>query len=234
MVIDSQFFPEDGETLAAKARELGGRDADFLFLTHSHLDHVGGSTAFGCPVVSSAVTAARIGDMWTDLSRQDLIKRDARYARFEVKVPDVTFDRRLEIDLGGEVAEASASGGHLPGHSVVYLRESGILIGADLVFGSQPLYMGHGAPLEYLESLKVLSGLPVTAVVPGHGNPGGRELIDRTVSSIQAFVDRVRGLAQGGRGAKEVSVELAGLLEIPDGYLGALTANVERLLKALE
>lgn len=233
MVIDCQFLPSDGEALLKKAVELSGREAGFLLLTHSHLDHIGGSASFGCPIVASATAASMVRDLWTSLRRENLVKRDARYASLEVKNPDLVFQQKLEIDLGGETAEITVTGGHLPGHAVVYLRSSGVLVAADLVFGNQPLYLGYGEPLQYLKSLKLLGDLPLSAVVPGHGNPGGRELIDKTVSSIQSFVENVKGLAEGGRDARTVAVELAGLLEIPDGYLGALTGNVERLMKAL-
>jgi glyoxylase-like metal-dependent hydrolase (beta-lactamase superfamily II) len=234
-VVDSLHLPEDGEGLVRKASEVSGRYPAFLLLTHGHLDHVGGSQSFSCPIVASSGTQKMISNLWTsEYDREALIRRNPKAAALDVRAPDIVFDTRLTLNLGDEEAQFISVGGHVPGHSVVYLPSRKVLIASDLVLGRvYSVYLGSGEPLAYLKSCREMCALPADVVIPGHGDPGGGELLTSTVEAIDAFIERVRRLAGEGRDADFIAREIMAQHGLPETYLGRLTPRVERLLKDL-
>ena len=93
--------------------------------------------------------------------------------------PTETFDSSRTIDLGDVGAEVRHLGpGHTPGDAVVIFPSERVAATGDLVF--------HGFHFNYEEAdvgalparLDALRALPVERFVPGHGEPGGREILD--------------------------------------------------------
>jgi metallo-beta-lactamase class B len=105
-------------------------------------------------------------------------------------VPHESFDTGLDIPLGSRVLEARFVG---PGHTVdtviVWIPDVRLLFGGDLVRSASAGSLGftREADLENwpasIEALRREYG-EAALVVPGHGRPGGTELLDHTLELL--------------------------------------------------
>ena len=85
-------------------------------------------------------------------------------------VPNVSFERELNIDLGNRPVQIRFLGrGNTAGDTVVYLPKDKILMTGDLLDHPSP-YMFGGFPVDFVDTLHRLAEFEVTTVVPGHGD----------------------------------------------------------------
>lgn len=112
-------------------------------------------------------------------------------AEVKTRVPDSTFSERL-ILRGNRVLEIHDMGaGHTPSDAVVYLPGEKILFGADLITNHFHPYLGDGDMHGWLFILEALAGFDATTLIPGHGDPGGKELIEQTKN----YISDIRNMA---------------------------------------
>lgn len=84
-------------------------------------------------------------------------------------VPNVSFDRELNIDLGNRVVQIKFLGrGNTAGDTVIYVPKEKILATGDLLDHPVP-YMFGGFPVDFVNTLQLMAQLDAETVVPGHG-----------------------------------------------------------------
>ena len=113
--------------------------------------------------------------------------------------PEVTFDDRHVIDLGGERVELRFTGGaHTPGDAFVWLPDSGVLFTGDAVYVQRLLGVFPNGLKRWIASLELMRDeLKPTVVIPGHGhvtdlNEAMRDTYDYLVllrDRVQARID---------------------------------------------
>ena len=83
--------------------------------------------------------------------------------------PNVTFDRRMVVDLGGRKVEISFLGrGNTAGDAVVYVPDAKVLATGDLLDAPIPYAMGSFIG-EWIVTMKALAAYDAAVMVPGHG-----------------------------------------------------------------
>jgi glyoxylase-like metal-dependent hydrolase (beta-lactamase superfamily II) len=107
----------------------------------------------------------------------------------KVRVPNVTFDHELEIDLGGRKVQLKFLGrGNTAGDAIAYLPKEKIVIAGDLVDSPVP-FLGSGFPTEQIVTLKRLAELDFDTLVPGHGDVlEGKRFLQQEIAFLQAVV----------------------------------------------
>jgi len=84
--------------------------------------------------------------------------------------PNVSFDRELNIDLGGRQVQIRFLGrGNTSGDAIVYLPAEKILAAGDLLDHPVPYLFGD-IPVDHVETLHRIAQLDVETIVPGHGD----------------------------------------------------------------
>lgn len=119
---------------------------------------------------------------------------------FQIIMPDILVDDRLEIDQDGRKIEILYLGkAHTGGDIIVRLPNENIVVSGDLVVYPVPLIGSTSYPLEYGATLKKLLALKPKIIVPGHG-PVMREF--SYVRSMIGLLDSIRQQvdAAAGRG----------------------------------
>ncbi len=189
------------DQLGPGCRELGREESDVkaVVLTHAHADHVGVAeilrSELGVPVYvhsgdeQLARTAKALGKnegsltpylrhaaawklLW-ELTRQGAIKpRPIQEVR--------TFEGGAELDVPGGL-RAVHTPGHTDGHCVLVAASAGVAFAGDAICSHNPLTGARGPQLmpkalthdvaQALDSLDRLSGLGVSQLLPGHGDP---------------------------------------------------------------
>ncbi|HEX2076958.1 MAG TPA: MBL fold metallo-hydrolase [Longimicrobium sp.] len=187
---------------AAEELGVTPRSLRFVVLTHAHIDHYGLAGPVrewsGARLAMHAredELARRFVERWPEdrvgvaenflsggipapLAEALLAASDRIHQRYEYYPPDVLLQGERGTLPGDGGWEWILTPGHSPGHVTVYHPERGILIAGDHVLPRISPNIGADLyaedPLaDYLASLRRLRELPVSLVLPSHGEPFG-------------------------------------------------------------
>lgn len=156
------------------AIEKNKLDLKQIWLTHAHLDHVGGARE-----IASISNALIIGPHHSDLFLLNLLKEQSEmfdFPRAKKFTPDQWLQEGDTLRLGEEKLDILHTPGHTPGHIVIVHHQSKTVWVGDVLFkqsiGRTDLPGGNYT--ELITSIKTkLFSLPGDyQFIPGHG-PGG-------------------------------------------------------------
>jgi glyoxylase-like metal-dependent hydrolase (beta-lactamase superfamily II) len=181
---------ENDPAIARMVRESGAK-LEAIWLTHAHVDHIGGIAAvlreWNVPVHLHPLDRV-IFDHGAAIARQYQVAFEPPPA------PDCELAEGDELEVGTLVFDVLHVPGHAPGH--VAFHGHGVLFGGDVLFagsvGRTDLELCSPAHLE--QSLATLATLPPeTQVLAGHGPPTtiGQELRTNPFLTGAARIARV-------------------------------------------
>ncbi len=213
LLVDTLLSPWHARRVEQALRQKTDRPVRLVLLTHSHADHTWGAVHFvrqGALLVSHRACRERMAaDHPGQLAARRAQPEAAELLGEVVLVlPSVTFDEGVGLHLGVEVEVWHPGHGHSPGDAFVYLPDDGVAICGDLVF--------HGFHFNYQDAdlqgarrgLEALRSLDAEVFVPGHGAPGGPELLRAQAAYHDAVEEVVRQAMSAGKGEAEVTAEL--------------------------
>jgi len=143
---------------------------------------------------------------------------EAEFAKISDRLPDMTFDHQLTLDLGGrEVRLLHLGRGNTAGDVVVYLPKERIVIAGDLLDYPVP-YLGGGYPTEEIDTLRSLARLDAEIIVPGHGEIQRDKVYLATVTDfLQVVTHSVqRQIFRLGSGSSKLELVRAAVLKDVD------------------
>jgi cyclase len=112
-----------------------------------------------------------------------------------VRLPDLTFDEKLEIHGTGRSVELIAfQNGHTPNDTLLYLPADGILFLSDLLFIEAHPFLADGDPDSLLLTCDQIAAFDASILVPGHGAPGTKEdlqLMKEYISNCRQTVEQM-------------------------------------------
>ncbi|CAM2838404.1 fumarylacetoacetate hydrolase family protein [Saccharomonospora xinjiangensis] len=120
------------------------------------------------PEILAAVKVADLGPVLGTYLKERFGPFD--FSGIRLRMPDITFDRRLTLDIGGrEVRVLNLGPAHSNADSVVHIPDAGVLFAGDLLFvGCTPIVWA-GPISNWIAACDTMIGLDVETVVPGHG-----------------------------------------------------------------
>jgi cyclase len=195
IAIDVGAFQDEGEAMAQFIHNQGYHPL-WLILTHGHVDHIAGGTAFTqAEIFSHASTPTVIYQQlpgWAEKSGLP-IEEEARQTIW----PTVTFADKLQIDLGNRWLYLFATPGHSEDGICVYLPEERILFAGDTVSTGIVPAISEGDSRLLEGSLRELLNLDIEVLAPGHGPllTGDRQIREWLhwmigyLSSVRQFVN---------------------------------------------
>ncbi len=180
LVVDAQYLLPYAREVVAYAEQLA-KPITRLYLTHYHPDHILGAAAFSAASTISIYALAEVkakieavGDRIAAAEREkhgDAVPDHAERATHIVEPGIETIDG-VPIDFirltDAETENALMIG--LPNHS--------ILIAQDLIYNHVHAFVGEKAFADWHDALNKTQRLHYQKVLPGHGEPGGRDLYD--------------------------------------------------------
>jgi cyclase len=171
-----------------------------LINTHHHGDHTYGNSEFGDVTIighercrAEIISAGILGNtgIWEPVD----------WGELRVAPPTVTFTDRLRVWSDDTPLEVSYVGqpAHTPNASLVWLPDQQVLFCGDLLFNGGTPFLLMGSVAGAIDVLtQVLAPIPARVIVPGHGEPCGRDLIDTTVGYLRFVLDLARqGISAG-------------------------------------
>lgn len=223
-VIDTMMAPSLLLGARDAALELGrGRDVGYVINTHGDPDHLLGNGLFaGATVVAHARVTDLLDTPEVRERYQQMLSHQAEgetrpevLAALRIVEPDVTFEREATVRLGGvDIRLEYVGPAHSVADSIAWIEEERLLVTADIVFnGVFPLVRDDLD--NWFAGLERAVSLQPAVVVPGHGEIGGPELLERQIEVLAAVRESVKELYAGG-----VSVEAAAAQPVPADLRG--------------
>ncbi len=161
LIVDAGNSPAHASLFLGELAKLAIAPPRFLALTHWHWDHVFGMATFDLPVIAASETRRKVAELaeldWSDeaLDKRVLAGTEIEFCRDMLKLelpdrrglvlraPDISFDTRIELDLGGVTCQLVQVGGdHDPGSTIVYVPEDKLMFIGDCL--GKDVY--HGPP----------------------------------------------------------------------------------------
>ncbi|RXJ00275.1 MBL fold metallo-hydrolase [Anaerobacillus alkaliphilus] len=153
LMIDSGNSKAHAKLFLEELKERNIKAPDLVAITHWHWDHIFGLAALNMVSLSSELTKKEMQKLlpfaWTDDELAERVKTGVEIEfcanaikeeygserNITVRLPELTFRDRIEIDLGGVTCVLQHVGGdHAPDSIVVYVKEEKILFLGDSIY----------------------------------------------------------------------------------------------------
>ena len=211
LVIDAHINGDMARQIQARVREVTDKPILYLVNTNYHGDHTFGNYAFpeDTRIVAHRLTAERMKDfehekilMLAAVDNDATILRETR-----LRLPDITFEKTMRINLGGRVVEPHHFGsGNTPGDTVVYVPEAKAAWTGNLVFGEGTIpFLIEGGAVDYLATLaRFAQGVDARTIIPGHAFPTTGTILGSYFAYLNDLVHTVRGARLQGQTLEEL------------------------------
>ncbi len=226
---------------------------DTVVNTHANGDHCyGNALVGGAQIVSSSATAEEMGEVPPSLLAGlnaapgevgELFRSffgEFQFDGIELRVPDRTFDGRLELDVGGRAVELIEVGpAHTAGDTLVHVPDARTIYTGDILFiGGAPIVWA-GPVANWVAACDLMLGMDIETVVPGHGPITDKAGVAE-VRDYLAYVER-EATAQHEAGtdafdaAREIAVAMGATEQFGSlGEFGRIAVNVETVYRQLD
>jgi cyclase len=128
--------------------------------------------------------------------------------------PNLVFEHRLDIDLGGEIVTIHHLGrANTPGDAIVFLPAEKVLLTGDVVVAPVP-YTFNCFPTEWAKVLRRLKAFNATTIIPGHGEiQHDLTYANRVAEMLEYTVARAALLLRDGTKGNQTS-QLAPMIDL--------------------
>jgi len=205
LVVDPLVAPAYAREVKRSLADRGAGPVRWVVATHHHTDHSVGASVFageGAEVISHAIAAERMAAEQPAILAERRARADVGplFADAVPAVPTRLVTTALELSVGGVRAVIRPCGpAHTPGDLRVDLPDLGVVVTGDLVFHGYHPNLEHADLDGWKRGLADLLREPrETTFVPGHGAPGGREIVEEQLAWFAAAEEEVRRAASEG------------------------------------
>ena len=212
LVIDTRQHPRRAEELLATIRKYTYKPLRWVVNTHAHGDHYFGNSVFkreGATIVAHRDTAGMMKAHYgLEMKRRMGYFKQREYDPAEVKLvlPDVTFDSRMTLNLGGRVVELLYFGaGQNPGDTFLYFPKERVLYaGGPFSKNSWPNPSFTPSMQGWIEVLKKIAAMDVEKYLGGHGDIGTRQDVLHEAQMLADFDAGMREAVAKGMSRDEI------------------------------
>lgn len=216
VVIDTPMLPESAKMYAGTAAGFG--QIKYVINTEPHGDHTTGNCYFGGILIShEGVRETILNNKVADVKSMLAMRwPDAEVPKdFRFRAPDITYTDKLTFYLGGLTFILNHMPGHTPYQTVVYIPEKRIAFTSDNISRAVPFFH-QAVPDVWLKTLKEMAKLDVDYVVPGHGEPGGKEVVKEMYDAVTVWTETVKDAIKKGMTAEEAQKKIDMTKKLPN------------------
>ena len=209
LIIVDANFPSGARAAAADAKKVSNKPVKYVFDTHHHGDHAYGNavwTQMGATTLAYAGVAQEMKryepKRWKETNRKDVKELN----QATVEPPKQTFDKTpFVLDDGNRRVEFHFFGwAHTRGDGFVYLPKEQVLATGDAVTNGPFNFMADGNVANWPKVADTAAKLKVKHVLPGHGRPGGPEVLAGQAKFMRDIYAGVQGLMKSGKSVDDI------------------------------
>ena len=175
-VVDTRASHVEARQLLDDVSALTDLPIRWAINTYWHWDHTFGNTLFpAVPIHAHTRAYARLAADG-EAAKSGAVgwigeDRMAEIDEVQITLPNVIFDERLTIDLGGRSIILRYLGrGHTDNDIVVTVTDASVVFAGDLLEESAPPAFSDAFPLSWADTVAEVIELGATTTVPGHGD----------------------------------------------------------------
>lgn len=212
VLIDAPFVPSQARAWRREIERLSPEGVAYIINTDFHLTHVLG-TCFLLPALTVAHETAwkRLRALDPEVAIEKALEQgqgrapdlEGQLAEVRIVQPEIAVGKTVTLWCGDRRVEVVHFGGHTPATLGVYLPEQRLLFSGDLVVNGRHPYAGDAVSKQWLESLERLHCMDIATIVPGHGQPGGPEMIGPVYDYFRDFCAQVEACFHAGHTRRE-------------------------------
>lgn len=221
ILIDTPMLPNEARFWLSEIQERTDQNIIYIINTDHHRAHVIGNQHFPMATVIAHEHAWKEMKSYGDSFRTRLINmyRDripeavAEWKKnLQIIKPEITFTGRTVLFKGDKEIHMIPVGGHTPATTVIYLPNERLLFAGDMVITDRPPFLSQGNTKEWLQALSYLRKLGYDVLVPGHGEPTGKEATENMSKYLRMVRRKVRGAYRLGLAKADTARSLSHLI----------------------
>jgi cyclase len=196
-------------TYLAAIRAVTSQPVTMLINTHHHADHTNGNGTLGAATIVAHTKCREQLAVAVPPPPADVFG-PVNWGAITRTLPTVCFEHRLELHVGNHYIELLHFGtpAHTTNDIVVWLPEDRILFTGDLTFNGGTPFALSGSISGWLDVLTALGNLGADIIIPGHGPPGGPELLRQTGAYLAFVQEAATALHAAGLSPRQAAAEL--------------------------
>ncbi len=212
VLVDSPFLAEDAREWGRVIKGTTGRDAEYLINTDHHFDHVLGNCFLTSRIICHSTAAKGIRFLRDRDQLKQIIQStfadllptiEREVDALTIPSPFITFDKSITIYMGDATFVIEYVGGHSPGTVMTYVPEYKVVFTGDNVEGQFP-YFGQAQFYAWKKLLQRMMEVDIEIVVPGHGEVGGKEMVEQYLRFFQGMEEEVKRFHKEGMSLEEM------------------------------
>jgi cyclase len=212
LIIDANF-PGQAEEVIKTIKQHTDKPIRFVFDTHYHGDHADGNMQYskiGATVVAHERSQPLFQTKGSAAFEDAKTDRAEEYGKLSYELPSLYFTHKLIFDDGDQRVELIFFGhAHTAGDAVAYLPKHGILFTGDACVNGAFNYTGDSDTASWITALNAMQELNVKMVCPGHGESGGREVLENQQKYYVELRKSVQGFIDEGKSLDEIKKEIS-------------------------
>lgn len=198
VLVDSHMDELDADNLRKQADDIG-KLVEAIVITHAHPDHF-----MGLEFLYSYYTNATI--LASPGTAQVIIEAAKSWPDFTNEILEL--GNESVVLAGGEFHAVVLPDAESVQPLILYEKRSRTLISGDLVLNGQHLWLAEGRLNEWRENLDQLNSMfEIDTLLPGHGEIGTTDLIDKTLRYLNFFMGLDKAAHDHASALKEMHKE---------------------------
>ena len=212
LVIDSRQHPRRAEELLAAIRKTTNKPIKYVINTHAHGDHYFGNPVFkreGAIFIAHRDTEGMMKAHYNlEIKRRMGYFKQMKYDPAEVKMvlPDLVYDSKLVITLGGRTIELIYMGpGQNPGDTLVlFPKEKVIFTGGPFSKNSWANPSFTPSMSNWVAMLRKIASMDIDKFLGGHGDIGDKQDVLHEAQMLEDFDAGMRAAVNKGMTKDEI------------------------------
>jgi cyclase len=214
IVVDANF-PSGARAAMADAKRASSKPVKYVFDTHHHGDHAYGNAVWTQNGATTLAFQAVAEEMkryepkrWQEAAKT---RKDVEELNREsVEPPKQTIKEDLFVLNDGKrkVEFRHFGWAHTRGDGFVYLPKEQVLCTGDAVVNGPFNYTADGNVANWPNVVRSAAKLKVKYVLPGHGEPGGREVLDGQEQFFVELRKAVKAAVDQGKKADQLEASI--------------------------
>ena len=210
LVVDTRMHPDDAELLLAEIRARTDAPIRWVINTQFHGDHYMGNSVFareGATIIAHRDTLAVILERFEyEVATRPFEQRGQNRDEIELVLPDLLFDHRLTLDLGGYTVELIYLGaGQNEGDTLVYFPHARALHTGGVFHNRSWANTSYTPSIDgWISVLRAMQGIDVDSYLPPHGSIATEQDLDDFIEFLANLQSGVRNAIDQGASAEEM------------------------------